>query len=48
MDLLRQFVDFFIHLDAHLATPHLVHFTGIMDGLLDENGLTINRVRRIA
>lgn len=36
------------HLDAHLATPHLVHFAGIMDGLLDENGLTINRVRRIA
>ena len=36
------------HLDAHLATPHLVHFAGIMGGLLDENGLTINRVRRIA
>jgi quinol monooxygenase YgiN len=36
------------HLDAHLATPHLVHFAGIMGGLLDESGLTINRVRRIA
>lgn len=36
------------HLDAHLAAPHLVHFAEIMDGLLDDNGLTINRVRRIA
>jgi hypothetical protein len=36
------------HLDAHLQTPHLVHFAGIMEGLLDESGLTINRVRRIA
>ncbi|MFF5077128.1 putative quinol monooxygenase [Actinoplanes sp. NPDC000266] len=36
------------HLDAHLSTPHLVHFAEIMGGLLDENGLTINRVRRIA
>ena len=36
------------HLDAHLAAPHLVHFAEIMAGLLDENGLTINRVRRIA
>ena len=36
------------HLDAHLATPHLVRFADIMDGLLDEKGLTINRVRRIA
>ena len=35
-------------LDAHLATPHLVHFADIMGGLLDENGLTINRVQRIA
>ena len=35
-------------LDAHLATPHLVHFVGIMDGLLDHNGLTINRLQRIA
>ena len=36
------------HLDAHLATPHLVNFANIMGGLLDENGLTINRVQRIA
>ena len=35
-------------LDAHLATPHLVHFAEIMSGLLDENGLTINRLQRIA
>ncbi len=35
-------------LDAHLATPHLVRFAGIMGDLLDENGLTINRLRRIA
>ncbi len=36
------------HLTAHLATPHLVRFAGIMGELLDENGLTINKVRRIA
>ena len=36
------------HLDAHLATPHLVRFADIMGDLLDENGLTINRLRRIA
>ena len=36
------------HLDAHLATPHLVHFAEIMGDLLDENGLTITRLRRIA
>lgn len=36
------------HLDAHLAAPHLVHFAGIMSGLLDEGGLTINRVQRVA
>ena len=36
------------HLDAHLATPHLTRFAGIMDGLLDDSGLTINRLRRIA
>jgi quinol monooxygenase YgiN len=35
-------------LDAHLATPHLVHFAEIAGGLLDENGLTINRLSRIA
>ena len=36
------------HLDAHLATPHLVDFAARMGGFLDEDGLTINRVRRIA
>jgi quinol monooxygenase YgiN len=36
------------HLDAHLETPHLVDFAGRTGDLLDENGLTINRVRRIA
>ncbi len=35
-------------LDAHLAAPHLVRFADIMGDLLDENGLTINRLRRIA
>jgi quinol monooxygenase YgiN len=35
-------------LDAHLATPHLVRFASIMGDLLDENGLTINRLKRIA
>ena len=35
-------------LDAHLATPHLVRFAEIMGGLLDENGLSINRLKRIA
>lgn len=36
------------HLDAHLATPHLVDFAAKMGDLLDSGGLTINRVRRIA
>ena len=36
------------HLDAHLATPHLVHFSEIMGDLLDGDGLTITRLRRIA
>jgi quinol monooxygenase YgiN len=36
------------HLDAHLAAPHLVDFAEKMGGLLDEDGLTINRVKRIA
>lgn len=36
------------HLDAHLATPHLVRFAEIMGDLLDDDGLTINRLRRIA
>lgn len=36
------------HLDAHLQTPHLVEFAGRLEELLDEQGLTINRLRRIA
>jgi quinol monooxygenase YgiN len=36
------------HLDAHLQTPHLVEFANGMGELLDEQGLTINRLRRIA
>jgi quinol monooxygenase YgiN len=35
-------------LDAHLATPHLVRFAGMIGDLLDENGLTITRLQRIA
>ena len=35
-------------LDAHLAAPHLVEFAGRLDDLLDEGGLVIERVRRIA
>jgi quinol monooxygenase YgiN len=35
-------------LDAHLAAPHLVEFAGRLDDLLDESGLVIERVRRIA
>ena len=35
-------------LDAHLATPHLVQFAGRIEELLDADGLTINRLRRIA
>jgi quinol monooxygenase YgiN len=35
-------------LDAHLAAPHLVRFAGMIGDLLDENGLTITRLRRIA
>jgi quinol monooxygenase YgiN len=36
------------HLDAHLDAPHLVDFAAKMGDLLDENGLTITRLRRIA
>ena len=36
------------HLDAHLAAPHLVEFAARIFELLDEGGLTVNRVRRIA
>jgi quinol monooxygenase YgiN len=35
-------------LDAHLSTPHLKDFVAIMGDLLDERGLTIARLRRIA
>jgi quinol monooxygenase YgiN len=35
-------------LDAHLAAPHLVDFADRMGDLLDESGLSVNRVRRIA
>lgn len=35
-------------LDAHLATPHLVRFAGMIGDLIDENGLTITRLQRIA
>jgi quinol monooxygenase YgiN len=35
-------------LDAHLAAPHLVEFAGRLDEFLDERGLTIERLRRIA
>jgi quinol monooxygenase YgiN len=36
------------HLDAHLAAPHLVDVASKFGDLLDESGLTIHRVRRIA
>ena len=36
------------HLDAHLETPHLVRFADMVGDLLDANGLTITRLRRIA
>lgn len=35
-------------LDAHLSMPHLEGFKGVMDDLLDERGLTIARLKRIA
>ena len=35
-------------LDAHLDSPHLVAFARRLDDLLDESGLVIERVRRIA
>ena len=35
-------------LDAHLAAPHLVEFAGRLDDLIDDSGLVIERVRRIA
>ena len=36
------------HLDAHLEQPHLVNFAGISGDLLDDGGLPITRLRRIA
>jgi quinol monooxygenase YgiN len=36
------------HLDAHLGQPHLVNFASISGELLDEDGLTITRLRRVA
>jgi quinol monooxygenase YgiN len=36
------------HLDAHLGQPHQTDIAVRLGDLLDENGLTINRVRRIA
>lgn len=35
-------------LDAHLAAPHLTAFAARIPELLDEQGLTVNRIRRIA
>jgi quinol monooxygenase YgiN len=35
-------------LDAHLSAPHLQEFAARIGELLDDNGLTVNRVRRIA
>jgi quinol monooxygenase YgiN len=35
-------------LDAHLDAPHLWHFSSIMGDLLDEQGLTITPLHRIA
>jgi quinol monooxygenase YgiN len=34
-------------LDAHLQAPHLVEFAGRLGDLLDQNGLTITRLRRV-
>lgn len=36
------------HLDAHLSAPHLVDFIAKIPELIDADGLTVNRVRRIA
>ena len=35
------------HLDAHRETPHMTAFAVVLDDLLDENGLTVHRARRI-
>jgi quinol monooxygenase YgiN len=34
--------------DAHLTAPHLVEFAKRLDDLIDESGLVIERLRRIA
>lgn len=36
------------HLDAHLGTPHIAALVARIPELLDESGLTVNRVQRIA
>ncbi len=35
-------------LDARFATPHLKHFVDVKDDLLDEDGLILNKLKRIA
>lgn len=35
-------------LDAHLASPHLTEFASRLGELLDEDGLTVSRLRRVA
>ena len=35
-------------LDAHLSAPHLTEFAARIPELLDEQGLSVNRIRRIA
>lgn len=35
-------------LDAHLSTPRRQHVAAVMGDLLDDGGLTITRLRRIA
>ena len=35
-------------LDTHLSSPHLQAFAARLDELLDERGLTIARLRRVA
>ena len=35
-------------LDAHFQTPHLQHFVSVMGDLLDESGLDLNKLKRIA
>jgi len=35
-------------LEAHLESPHLQRFAAMMGDLLDDGGLTVTRLRRIA